>query len=103
MFESQPRTARNQAPQTPRLIYAENSSGPMNYTEPFIPTPEDIIPKMLNLASVKAGETVFDLGSGDGRILIAAARDFNAKAIGVETRKKLVTACRERVKELGLS
>jgi cyclopropane fatty-acyl-phospholipid synthase-like methyltransferase len=75
----------------------------MNYTEPFIPTPEDIIPKMLTLASVKAGETVFDLGSGDGRILIVAARDFHAKAVGVETRKRLVTECRKRVRELGLS
>jgi len=75
----------------------------MNYTEPFIPTPEDIIPKMLTLASVKAGETVFDLGSGDGRILIVAARDFHAKAKGVETRKRLVTECRKRVRELGLS
>lgn len=75
----------------------------MNYTEPFIPTPEDIIPKMLELASVKAGETVFDLGSGDGRILITAARDFHANAVGVETRKRLVTECRKRVRELGLA
>jgi len=75
----------------------------MNYTEPFIPTPEDIIPKMLGLASVKAGETVFDLGSGDGRILITAARDFHAKAVGVETRKRLVIECRKRVRELGLA
>lgn len=75
----------------------------MNYTEPFIPTPEDIIPKMLDLASVKAGETVFDLGSGDGRILIAAARDFHAKAVGVETRRRLVIECRKKVREMGLS
>jgi tRNA A58 N-methylase Trm61 len=75
----------------------------LNYTEPFIPTPEDIIPKMLRFASVKAGETVFDLGSGDGRIVIAAARDFHAKAVGVETRTRLVRECREKVKEMGLS
>jgi SAM-dependent methyltransferase len=75
----------------------------MNYTEPFIPTPEDIIPKMLSFASVKAGETVFDLGSGDGRILIAAARDFHARAMGVETRKRLVIACRKKVNEMRLS
>jgi precorrin-6B methylase 2 len=75
----------------------------MNYTEPFIPTPEDVIPKMLSLASVKAGETVFDLGSGDGRILITAARDFRAKAVGVETRKRLVKECRKKVSEMGLS
>jgi protein-L-isoaspartate O-methyltransferase len=75
----------------------------LNYTEPFVPTPEDIIPKMLALASVKPGELVFDLGSGDGRMLIVAARDFHARAVGVEKKKKLVLECRKKMKELGLS
>jgi tRNA A58 N-methylase Trm61 len=75
----------------------------LNYTEPYVPTPEDVIPKMLALASVKPGETVFDLGSGDGRMLIAAAREFHAKVVGVEVKKRLVEECRRRVEELGLS
>jgi precorrin-6B methylase 2 len=75
----------------------------MNYTEPHVPTPEDIIPTMLSLASVRPGEVVFDLGSGDARIVIAAARDFGAHAVGVETRKRLVAASRKRIRELGLS
>jgi precorrin-6B methylase 2 len=75
----------------------------MNYTEPHIPTPEDVIPKMLELALVKPDELVLDLGSGDGRIPIAAARDFHAKAIGVEIRMKLVRACRIKIREMGLS
>jgi protein-L-isoaspartate O-methyltransferase len=75
----------------------------MNYTEPHVPTPEDIIPKMLSFASVKPDERVFDLGSGDGRIVIVAARDFHAKAVGVETRKRLVKESRRRARELGLS
>jgi precorrin-6B methylase 2 len=75
----------------------------MNYTEPHVPTPEDIIPTMLSFASVKPDETVFDLGSGDARIVIAAARDFHARAVGVETRKRLVKASRQKIRELGLS
>ena len=75
----------------------------MNYTEPHVRTPEDIIPRMLSFASVKPEETVFDLGSGDARIVIVAARDFHAKAVGVETRKRLVKASRRRIRELGLS
>jgi precorrin-6B methylase 2 len=75
----------------------------MNYTEPHVPTPEDIIPTMLSFASVKPDETVFDLGSGDARIVIVAARDFHAKAVGVETRKRLVKASRQKIRELGLS
>ena len=75
----------------------------MNYTEPYIPTPEDIIPRMLELASVKADELVYDLGSGDGRLVIAAARDFGARVVGVELRARLVKECRRRVREMGLS
>jgi tRNA A58 N-methylase Trm61 len=75
----------------------------MNYTEPHIPTPEDIIPKMLVLASVMPDETVFDLGSGDGRMVITAAKDFHARAVGVEVRRRLVRECRRKVKEMRLS
>ena len=70
----------------------------MNYTEPHIPTPEDIIPQMLRMASVKPDELVYDLGSGDGRLVIAAARDF-----GVELRMRLVKECRRKVREMGLA
>lgn len=75
----------------------------MNYTEPFVPTPEDIIPTMLSLASVRPGEKVFDLGSGDARMVVVAARDFHANAVGVETRRRLVKDSRKKIRELGLS
>ncbi len=75
----------------------------MNYTEPYIQTPHDIIPKMLSLASVMPDEMVFDLGSGDGRMVIIAARDFHAGAVGVEIRRRLVRESRRKVKEMGLS
>jgi tRNA A58 N-methylase Trm61 len=75
----------------------------MNYTEPYVPMPEDIIPIVLQLASLKRDETVFDLGSGDGRVLIVAARDFHAVSIGVEIRKRLIKNCLAKLKELGLS
>jgi tRNA A58 N-methylase Trm61 len=75
----------------------------VNYTEPYIPTPEDIITKMLTCASVMPDEMVFDLGSGDGRIAIIAARDFHARVVGMEIRRRLVRECRRKVKEMGLS
>jgi precorrin-6B methylase 2 len=64
-------------------------------TEPFVPIPEDVIPMMLSLASVRPNEMVVDLGSGDGRIIMAAAELFRAKAIGVEARAGLVGECRK--------
>lgn len=75
----------------------------MNYTEPYIQTPQDIIPKMLAMASVMPDEILFDLGSGDGRMVITAARDFHARVVGVEIRRRLVRECRRKVRKLGLS
>jgi protein-L-isoaspartate O-methyltransferase len=69
---------------------------------PYYPTPETVVVKMLELGSLKAGEKVFDLGSGDGRIVIAAARDFRADAVGVEFDKDLCLESLERIRKLGL-
>jgi protein-L-isoaspartate O-methyltransferase len=70
---------------------------------PYFPTPETIVDKMLKLGELKAGETVFDLGSGDGRIVIDAARKYKAKAIGVELDDSLYKQSMDRIKSLGLS
>lgn len=51
---------------------------------PFVPTPRPIVRRMLSLADTKPGERLIDLGAGDGRIVIAAAREFGANALGVE-------------------
>ncbi len=69
---------------------------------PFVPTPEPVARKMLELAEVKPGELVYDLGCGDGRIIILAATEFGARAIGIEIRKDLVERCREKIRQLGL-
>ncbi len=58
---------------------------------------------MLSLASLKPNERLVDLGSGDGRIVIAAAKLFGANAVGVDVRGALVKECRRRVREMGLS
>ncbi len=70
---------------------------------PYFPTPESIVDKMLKLGELKAGETVFDLGSGDGRIVIDAARKYKAKAIGVELDDALFKQSMDRIRTLGLS
>lgn len=51
---------------------------------PYVPTPEPVVQSMLELAQVGPGDFVLDLGSGDGRIVIAAARDFGARGLGVD-------------------
>ncbi|HRJ18838.1 MAG TPA: class I SAM-dependent methyltransferase [Bryobacteraceae bacterium] len=69
---------------------------------PYVSSPQPLVAKMLELSGLKQGETVFDLGSGDGRILIAAARDFGARAVGVELSGVLARRSREQAELLGL-
>lgn len=69
---------------------------------PYYPTPHSVVEKMLELAGVKASDTVFDLGSGDGRIVITAAEKFGATAVGVEFDESLVTQSRMSIKRRGL-
>lgn len=69
---------------------------------PYYPTPETIVVKMLELGGLKQGEKMFDLGSGDGRIVIAAAAKFHAEAVGVELDKDLCRQSQERIRKLGL-
>src|ERR1700691_4936721 len=69
---------------------------------PYYPTPESIVVQMLELGGLKPGEKMFDLGSRDGRIVIAAAQKFRADAIGVELDKDLCRQSLERIRKLGL-
>jgi hypothetical protein len=64
---------------------------------PFVPTPEPVVKRMLSLADVKAGELIYDLGAGDGRILSSAVKDFRAKAIGVELHESRYEAITRRI------
>ncbi|MGA2589090.1 MAG: methyltransferase domain-containing protein [Bryobacteraceae bacterium] len=69
---------------------------------PYYPTPETVVVKMLELGGLKPNEKMFDLGSGDGRIVILAAQKFQANAIGVELDKDLYRQSMERIRKLGL-
>ena len=69
---------------------------------PYYPTPETIVEKMLQMAGLKAGERMYDLGSGDGRIVIMAAQKFHADAIGVELNKDLCRQSAAKILKLGL-
>jgi len=70
---------------------------------PAFPTPQTIVEKMLSLAQVKPGETVYDLGCGDGRIVITAAQQFKAHAVGIEIRRDIYESTLGRVASLGLA
>ena len=68
---------------------------------PFVPTPQEVVEKMVDLAGVKKGDIVYDLGSGDGRIVITAAKK-GAKAVGFEIDGDLVQQSRENIRKAGV-
>src|SRR5690606_16399246 len=69
---------------------------------PYYPTPETVVERMLKLGGLKPGEKMYDLGSGDGRIVIMAADRFKANAVGVEFDEDLVKQSTARIRALGL-
>ena len=69
----------------------------------FIPTPIEVVDRMLELAQVSKNDVVYDLGSGDGRIVIKAAKEYGAKGVGIEIDPKLVKQSRAKAKEDGVS
>ena len=73
----------------------------VNLDVAYVPTPKDIVRRMLQLASLRRGETLFDLGAGDGRIIIEAVRDYGARAVGVEIDPERISRVRERLNSTG--
>ena len=82
------------------LVHAQ--SGDPEKLAPYYPTPESIVDKMLQLGGLQAGEKMFDLGSGDGRIVVVAAQKFKANAVGIELDKDLAKRSSARILKLGL-
>ena len=69
---------------------------------PFDPTPNEVVDRMLVLAKLKKGDVVYDLGSGDGRIVIAAAKKYGVHAVGFEIDPGLAKLARESVRRAGV-
>jgi predicted RNA methylase len=72
------------------------------FIAPFVPSPVQVIQHMLKMADLRAGEILFDLGAGDGRTVIMAAKSFGARAVGVELREDLAKKALSTIHEKGL-
>jgi len=70
---------------------------------PFVESPEPIVTKMLNLANTTEDDVVYDLGSGDGRIVIQAATEFGARGVGIEIKPHLVKEARKNAAAAGVA
>jgi len=68
----------------------------------YVPTPQSVVDRMLAMAEVKAGDVVYDLGCGDGRIVVTAAKKFGVKAVGYDIDPQRVKEARENVAKAGV-
>ena len=90
-------------PQSVPISPAQSDDGEyLEHIVPFVPTPMAVAQKMLEVAKVQPDDVVYDLGSGDGRIVILAAQKFGAHAVGVELNSDLYEKSSERIRKLGL-
>lgn len=78
------------------------TTAPGEFLAPFVPSPEALVDRMLDVAGVGPGDTVYDLGAGDGRIVVAAAQRFGARAVGVELDDARFALASARIRDLGL-
>lgn len=91
---------------TPAKGWAQGQDADRDTTEkgaPYVPTPRYVALKMLTLADVSSDDVVYDLGSGDGRILIMAAKEFGARGVGIEIDSQLVRTARRKARRAGVA
>jgi len=85
------------------LTLAAQTAAPRHKPDvPYVPTTEEAVQAMLKLADVKGSDTVYDLGCGDGRIVIAAAKDFGAHAVGIDIDPVRIREANENARKAGV-
>jgi len=72
-------------------------------TIPFVPSPMHVVHKMIEVAEIQKGDILYDMGSGDGRIVIEAAKKFGIKGVGIDLNPELVAKARENAEKEGVS
>jgi precorrin-6B methylase 2 len=70
---------------------------------PFVPTPNEVVDEMLKIADVKKTDVLYDLGSGDGRIVITAAQRYGAHGVGVDINPERIAEANENAKKAGVT
>src|SRR5258708_8173973 len=85
------------------IVVATQTTKPKRHPDvPYVPTTEEAVKAMLKLADVKKTDVVYDLGCGDGRIVIAAAKDFGALGVGIDINPVRIGEAKANAKKAGV-
>jgi cyclopropane fatty-acyl-phospholipid synthase-like methyltransferase len=85
------------------LILFSHSIGAAQDSIPFVPSPLYVVHKMIELAQIKNGDILYDMGSGDGRIVIEAAKKYGIRGVGIDLDAELVAKAKENAANEGVS
>jgi hypothetical protein len=97
-------SARTPRPHTANFGQSRKRKRPLRKPDViYYPTPPETVAEMLRMARIKKGDVLYDLGSGDGRIPIAAAKEYGIRAVGIEIDPKLVTEAEDNARKAGVS
>ena len=91
----------------PRLTWAQDSSVqdnavPPRLDVPFVPTPQDVVDRMLALARLSRTDTLYDLGCGDGCIVVTAAKRYGARGVGIDLNPERIAEARTNARKAGV-
>src|SRR6058998_3719662 len=90
----------------PQPLYELAQAQPRRNQAPdviFVPTPQEVVDEMLRLANVRKGDVLYDLGSGDGRIPVTAAKKFGVRAVGIDIDPERIQEANENAKKNGVT
>ncbi len=91
-------------------VTAQPASAPAQQSKPlrepdviYVPTPQPVVDAMLKLAGVHKGDVLYDLGSGDGRIVVTAAKEYGIRAVGIDINPERIKEANENAKQAGVT
>jgi SAM-dependent methyltransferase len=84
------------------FLLVPSLASPQPSLAPYVPTPQDVVERMLELAQVGKDDVVYDLGSGDGRLVITAAKKYGAKGVGVDIDPERISEARANAEKAGV-
>jgi SAM-dependent methyltransferase len=85
-----------------RFARAQDFATPPRLDVPFVPTPQEVVDRMLGLAKVGKTDTLYDLGCGDGRIVVTAARQFGARGVGIDLNPERIAEAQANARKAGV-
>ncbi len=96
-------TTPGTSPQTPGTQPATQDKPARSPDVVYVPTPQEVVDEMLKVADVKKGDVIYDLGSGDGRIVITAAQKYGVRGVGIDIDPQRIKEANENAEKAGVT